>query len=90
MFIGVGDHKEMLKEKIQIHGKGDYTKNEDKVKGSLWCAYQSATYWSTLTKDHITNLNLKESSKFHIIEQKRQDSVKSMLNSKSWKELETA
>lgn len=77
------------KEKIQIHGKGEYTRNEDKVKGSLWCAYQSATYWSTLTTDHVQNLNLKESSKLHIIEQKRQDSVKSMLNSKAWKELET-
>ena len=69
------------KEVTQIHGKG---------KGSLWCAFQSATYWSTLTKDHVRELNLKESSKLHIVEQKRQDAVKSMLNSKQWKELETA
>lgn len=78
------------KEKIQIHGAGDYTNQPEKVKGSLWCAYQSATYWSTLTREHISNMNMKPTSKFHIIEQKRQNEVKSMLNSKSWRELESA
>jgi hypothetical protein len=33
---------------------------------------------------------MKPTSKFHIIEQKRQNEVKSMLNSKSWRELESA
>jgi hypothetical protein len=71
------------KEVTQIHGKGEYGRNG--AKGSLWCAYQSATYWST----HIDKLVGKADAKTHIIQHKRQNAVKAMLNSKSWKDLET-
>ena len=70
------------KEKIQIHGKGAYTSGH--VNGSLWCAFQSATYWST----HIDNTMTKEKYKGHIIENQRQASVKKMIMSKDWKNLE--
>lgn len=74
---------EYNKEKIQIHGKGAYTKGN--VKGSLWCAFQSATYWST----HVNKTMTKENYREHIIQNKRQSSVKSMLKSKQWRYLES-
>jgi len=69
-------------ERRQIHGKGDYTNGY--VKGSLWCAFQLATYWST----HIDSTMAKDNYKKHIIQQKRETSVRNMINSNTWKELE--
>ena len=70
-------------EVAQIHGKGDYGRNG--AKGSLWCAYQSATAWST----HLGDVKSNSSNK-HIVQQRRQNDVKNMINSKKWKELEVA
>lgn len=67
----------------QIHGKGDYGRNG--VKGSLWCAYQSATAWST----HLTDI-ADTTKKQHIVQQRRQADVRNMILSKSWKDLELA
>jgi hypothetical protein len=70
-------------EVAQIHGKGDYGRNG--AKGSLWCAYQSATAWST----HLGDVK-DTSTTNHIVQQRRQNDVRSMINSKKWKELEIA
>lgn len=73
------------KEKVQIHGSGDYTINPSKVKGSLWCAFQASTYWST----HVEKTMSKKEYRAHIIQRNRQESVRKMLNSPSWKSLES-
>ena len=70
-------------EVAQIHGKGDYGRNG--AKGSLWCAYQSATAWST----HLGDAKL-NSTNNHIVQQRRQADVRNMITSKHWKELEKA
>ena len=70
-------------EVAQIHGRGDYGRNG--AKGSLWCAYQSATAWSTHLGDVKAN-----STNNHIVEQRRQNDVRSMINSNKWKQLENA
>ena len=70
-------------EVAQIHGRGDYGRNG--AKGSLWCAYQSATAWSTHLGDVKSN-----STNNHIVQQRRQNDVRSLINSKKWKELEVA
>ena len=72
------------KEVTQIYGSGEYGRNG--VDGSLWCAYQSATEWST----HLADFENKDNAKKYLIEQKRQDAVRGMLNSPQWKELEVA
>tara|TARA_R100000781_G_scaffold105862_2_gene69718 strand:- start:820 stop:1818 length:999 start_codon:yes stop_codon:yes gene_type:complete len=69
-------------EVAQLHGKGDYGRKN--AKGSLWCAYQSATAWST----HLSDVQ-KDESKKHIVQEQRQNSVIKMLNSPQWQKLET-
>jgi hypothetical protein len=69
-------------EVTQIHGRGDYGRNN--AKGSLWCAYQSATAWST----HLNDI-VKDETKKYIVEVDRQNSVSDMINSDAWKQLET-
>ena len=70
-------------EVAQIHGRGDYGRNG--AKGSLWCAYQSATAWST----HLGDVKPNSTNKY-IVEQRRQNDVRSMINSNKWKQLENA
>ncbi len=68
-------------EVTQIHGQGDYGRKG--AKGSLWCAYQSATAWST----HLNDIQ-KDETKKYMVEQDRQSSVVDMINSAEWKKLE--
>jgi hypothetical protein len=70
-------------EVAQIHGKGDYGRNG--AKGSLWCAYQAATAWSTHLKDVEYS-----AKKFHIVQKDRQEEVHKLITSNLWKELEAA
>ena len=70
-------------EVTQIHGKGDYGRND--AKGSLWCAYQSATAWST----HLSDIN-KDNTKKYLIQAERQKQVIDMIETSKWKELENA
>ena len=79
LMILMGLYEEEAK---QIHGKGDYGRNG--AKGSLWCAYQSATAWSTHLGDYDKD------AKKYIVQQRRQNDVRNMINSKSWKDLEVA
>lgn len=68
------------KEVAQIHGSGAYGRNG--AQGSLWCVYQAVTEWSTHLRDCAS-----DTSKKHIVQQQRQDEIKSMLNSQHWAEL---
>ena len=70
-------------EVAQIHGKGDYGRND--AKGSLWCAYQSATAWST----HLSDIN-KDNTKKYLIQVERQKQVSEMIETSKWKDLENA
>jgi L-ascorbate metabolism protein UlaG (beta-lactamase superfamily) len=79
LYILMGLYDQEVK---QIHGMGDYGRKS--AKGSLWCAYQSATAWST----HLGDVTSKTVDKKHIVQQKRQSKIRDMINSKSWKQLE--
>ena len=70
-------------EVTQIHGDGDYGRKG--AKGSLWCAYQAATAWSTHLRDVEGKVN-----KPHIVRSERENHVRKMINSPLWKELEVA
>lgn len=67
-----------------LHGDGDYGRKG--AKGSLWCAYQASTAWST----HLTDVKNDNNKKLHIIKEKRQSMVSKMLQSNHWKKLEVA
>jgi len=70
-------------EVAQLHGGGDTGRNN--AKGSLWCAYQAATEWST----HLRDLDTSSSNKHHV-QRYRQNQVRNLITSKHWKELEAA
>lgn len=70
-------------EVAQLHGQGDYGRKD--AKGSLWCAYQSATAWST----HLADIQ-RDDTKKYLVEIDRQTLVSDMVNSDNWKELEDA
>ena len=70
-------------EVTQIHGRGDYGRND--AKGSLWCAYQSATAWST----HLSDVN-KDNTKKYLVQADRQKQVADMVETSKWRELENA
>jgi len=70
-------------EVAQIHGKGDYGRKD--VKGSLWCAYQSATAWST----HLTDIQ-RDDTKKYLVQVDRQKMVSELIQTNNWKELENA
>ena len=70
-------------EVTQIHGGGDYGRND--AKGSLWCAYQSATAWST----HLSDVN-KDNTKKYLVQADRQKQVADMVETSKWRELENA
>ncbi len=70
-------------EVAQLHGKGDYGRQE--ASGSLWCAYQAATEWST----HLRDMDSSSTNKHHV-QKFRQNQVRNLITSKHWKELEDA
>ena len=67
-----------------LHGAGDYgiRGNNRGTQGTMWAVYQAATAWAT----HLSDIQNKD-KKLHIIKQKRQSSVASMINSKLWKSM---
>ena len=65
----------------QLHGQGDYGRSN--AKGSLWCVYQASTAWST----HLSDFDNKKTKKY-MVQQKRQDQVRDMLDTTHWKRLE--
>ena len=66
----------------QLHGQGDYGRNG--ASGTLWCAFQAATAWSTHCRDAIEGRNI------HKLKEQRERKVALMINSPRWKALEAA
>ena len=66
----------------QLHGMGDYGRGD--AQGSLWCAFQAATAWSTHCRDAI------EGRETYKLKEERERKVKAMINCNRWKELEAA
>ena len=81
LYILMGLYNEEVK---QLHGSGDYGRKD--AKGSLWCAYQASTAWST----HLSDITIREKGKKHIVQYQRQNEVRKMLTSNYWSELEYA
>ena len=69
-------------ENRHLHGQGKYEGYALRQNGTLWSAYNSATYWSS----HADN----SKGKAHNIKVGREDKVRKMLASPEWKELEVA
>ena len=70
-------------EVAQMHGKGDNGRKN--AKGSLWCAYQSATAWST----HLNDIQ-RDDTKKYLVQVDRQKMVSELIETNNWKELEYA
>ena len=69
-------------------------KKETEGRGTLWSAYNSLTHWSTHTNEsyrndegHLRHTGTKN-AKTHVVQNKRNDLVRSLLNSDKWKALE--
>ncbi len=69
-------------ENRHLHGQGAYEGYGKRDEGTLWSAYNAATYWSS-------HANSKTGAN-HNIRVTREDKVRKMLASPEWTELETA
>lgn len=69
-------------ENKHIEGRGNYEKYGIRKQGTLWTAYQAATYWSS----HVD----KTKGAAHTTKVNREDRVRKMLVSPQWMELEAA
>ena len=67
-----------------LHGKGNYQKYGSLTEGTMWTAYQAATSWSTLVEGYGTN---RKQAKAYNARPMREDRVRKMLGSDTWKEL---
>ena len=65
-----------------LHGRGSYEKYGIQNKGTLWSAYQAATWWSSHDKD-----GGKRSRPSHTVIGGREDKVRKMLHSPQWMQL---
>ena len=72
-------------ENRHLHGRGSYEKYGIQNKGTLWSAYQAATYWSSHDKD-----GGKRSRPSHTVIGGREDKVRKMLQSPEWMQLDRA
>jgi hypothetical protein len=71
-------------ESRHLHGKGNYEKYGSLTEGTMWTAYQAATSWSTHVAGHSTN---RTQAKAYNARPMREDRVRKMLGSDTWKEL---
>jgi hypothetical protein len=67
-------------ESRHLHGKGAYDKYGSNDGGSLWTAYNSATWWST-------HGETRQGSALHNAKPIREEKVRKMLKSSEWNEL---
>ena len=70
-------------ENRHLHGRANYEKYSTRNKGTLWSAYQAATWWSSHDKD-----GGKQSRPSHTVIGGREDKVRKMLQSSHWMCLE--
>ena len=66
-------------ENRHLHGRGSYEKYGTQNKGTMWSAYQAATYWSSHDKNG--------GRPSHTIIGGREDKVRKMLHSPQWMQL---
>ena len=71
-------------ESQHLHGRGNYDKYGKNDGGSMWTAYQSATSWSTHVEGYGTN---RKQAKAYNARPMREEKVRKMLGSDTWKEL---
>jgi len=69
-------------ENRHLHGRGKYEGYGTREDGTLWSAYNSATYWSSHADD--------SKGKAHNVKVGREDKVRKMLASPEWEALEAA
>ena len=69
-------------ENRHLHGRANYEKYSTRNKGTLWSAYQAATWWSSHDKD-----GGKQSRPSHTVISGREDKVRKMLQSPQWLQL---
>jgi len=69
-------------ENRHLHGRANYEKYATRNRGTLWSAYQAATYWSSHDKD-----GGKQSRPSHTVIGGREDKVRKMLHSPQWMQL---
>ena len=72
-------------ENRHLHGQANYEKYATRNRGTLWSAYQAATYWSSHAKDGGI-----DSRPSHTVIGGREDKVRKMLQSPQWKQLDIA
>ena len=70
-------------ENRHIHGQGHYETYGKREEGTLWTAYNAATYWSS-------HPDSKRGSSPHNVKVNREDKVRKMLASPEWEALEAA
>jgi len=69
-------------ENRHLHGQGAYESYGVRDNGTLWSAYNAATYWSSHPKS--------KTGKNHNVKVNREDKVRKMLASPAWQELQVA
>ena len=67
-------------ESRHLHGKGNYDKYGQTDNGTMWSAYNAATWWST-------HGQTRQGSSLHNAKPIREEKVRKMLGSDTWKEL---
>ena len=72
-------------ENRHLHGRANYEGYATRNRGTLWSAYQAATWWSSHDKD-----GGKQSRPSHTVVSGREDKVRKMLQSPQWKQLDIA
>ena len=71
-------------ENRHLHGRGNYEKYGTLTEGTMWTAYQAATSWSTHVEGYGTN---RKQAKAYNARPMREEKVRKMLGSDTWKEL---
>jgi len=71
-------------ENRHLHGKGNYEKYGSLTEGTMWTAYQASTSWSTHVEGYSTN---RKQSRAYNARPMREDRVRKMLGSDTWKDL---
>ena len=69
-------------ENRHLHGRARYDGYATYERGTLWSAYQAATYWSSHAKDGGI-----DSRPSHTVISGREDKVRKMLHSPQWMQL---
>ena len=72
-------------ENRHLHGRANYEGYATRNRGTLWSAYQAATWWSSHDKD-----GGKRSRPSHTVIGGREDKVRKMLQSPQWMQLDIA